>query len=66
MTIIDFAKRVSCLAGLKGEIVLEERGSDKKVKKIVPDVTKIKNLGWVQHVTLDFGIDRTLNWIKSI
>jgi nucleoside-diphosphate-sugar epimerase len=64
MTIVDFAKRVSCLAGLKGEIVLEESHTD-KVKKIVPDITKIKNIGWVQHVSLDFGIERTLSWIRK-
>lgn len=64
MTILSFAKRISLLSGLGGEISQESLRFQKE-KIIVPNLTKLKGLGWRQTVDLDNAIIRTIDWIKS-
>jgi len=64
MTILSFAKRISFLSGLGGEISQESLHFQKE-KIIVPNLTKLKSLGWKQTVDLDNAIMRTIDWIKS-
>ena len=64
MSILSFARRISLLTGLGGEISQEGSHSHNE-KIIVPNLNKIKSLGWSQTVDLDQAIIRTIDWIKS-
>lgn len=65
MTIEAFAKRVSYLSGLGGGITKNNLNIEKS-KIIIPDLTKLKSLGWFQGVGIDQAIFRTLNWVKEV
>lgn len=68
LTIREFASEVSRLAGFGGKL-----SQDLDVAKfnlspnfaLVPDVSKLKQLGWTQCVSLESSIRRTLSWVKS-
>lgn len=67
ITILDFAKKVSLLSGLKGEIeIIESKKSyiHSPNHTIYPSVSKLENLGWKQEIDLDEMIVRTLSWSR--
>lgn len=64
MTILAFARRISSLSGLGGEIS-QETYQVQNEKIIIPNLTKLKSLGWSQTVNVDQAIIRTIDWIKS-
>jgi UDP-glucuronate decarboxylase len=68
ISILDFAKRVSFLAGLKSEIEISH-GENSYIHSpnhvIFPSVLKLENLGWKQKIDLDEMILRTLAWTRQ-
>jgi len=65
MTIMDFAEKIHEVAGGNGEIVFKPLPQDDpKVRQ--PDITKAgRLLGWSPKVSLDEGIQATLNYYKK-
>ena len=66
--IVDFARKVSEIGNLFG--LLEFANSAKNYiaspyDSLVPDCTKIRELGWSESTTIDIGISQTLIWIKN-
>jgi UDP-glucuronate decarboxylase len=64
-TILEFAKKVSLIAGMGGKVEFYEKTKKSEKKIIIPNNSALKNLGWSQTYNLDETIDRTLNWIHS-
>jgi nucleoside-diphosphate-sugar epimerase len=68
ISILDFAKRVSLLAGLEGEVEfgnIKDSYNHSPNHIIYPSVSKLNNLGWHQEVDLDEMILRTLSWSRQ-
>ncbi len=69
VTIQQFAQKISHLAGLNGEIRYDFSKEDQYIhspnKSIIPDLTKILNLGWKNRISLDDAIIETLGYIKD-
>jgi nucleoside-diphosphate-sugar epimerase len=68
MTVLDFARLVSRVGGFEGEVefLQNEVGHElSPVNFAVPDLSKIRKLGFMQRVPLEVGIERTLNWAKE-
>jgi UDP-glucuronate decarboxylase len=68
VTILQFAQKISQLAGLKGEIKYDFSNEDKYIhspnNSIIPDLTRISNLGWENRISLDDAIIETLDYIN--
>lgn len=68
ISILEFAKMISHLAGLEGQIEFSDWGSaynHSPNHNIYPDVSRLEKLGWKQEVGLDEMILRTLTWAKQ-
>lgn len=66
VSILDFAKAVSEVAGFEGEVCFENIKSDTIFSPndiVLPSVNKLRNIGWNQEISIHLGIERTLNWI---
>jgi nucleoside-diphosphate-sugar epimerase len=67
-SILDFARRVSLLAGLEGKVKFSNFDSLYKHSPnhiIYPNVSKLENLGWKQAIDLNEMILRTLTWSRK-
>ena len=65
-TILEFAKKVSSIAGLGGEVEFDDINNLEAQKKIIiPDNEKLKELNWKQTYDLDKTITRTLDWVQG-
>jgi dTDP-glucose 4,6-dehydratase len=69
MTILDFAQRVLQVTGSKSEIVFvrprDERTQDDPMVR-QPDISKAQQiLGWEPVVSLEEGLDKTVEWFKT-
>jgi nucleoside-diphosphate-sugar epimerase len=60
MTILDLAKLILKATGSKSEIKFVERPSHDHHFRL-PDLTKIKGLGWEPKISLEEGISRTIS-----
>jgi nucleoside-diphosphate-sugar epimerase len=68
ISILDFAKRVTELAGLEGDVefgISDLTYTHSLNHSIYPNVSKIEHLGWKQEVMLDEMILKTLDWVKK-
>jgi dTDP-glucose 4,6-dehydratase len=66
LTILEFARRIRELTGSNREIVFEPLPEDDPRMRR-PDITKARNvLGWEPRVSLDQGIQQTVEYFKSI
>lgn len=69
ISILDFAKKISSLAGLGGEVFFDLSRINEEnspINSIVPDNSLLKSLGWVESIPMRQGITRTLNWLKTL
>ncbi|MDF2911083.1 MAG: GDP-fucose synthetase [Sporolactobacillus laevolacticus] len=58
LTIRELAEKIKKLIGYEGDIHFDSSKPDGTPRKIV-DVTKLHNLGWVNNISLDEGLERT-------
>ncbi len=69
ISILDFARKVSEIAGLQGRVLIEpafRKGLIESPNRvIIPDLSRINELGWKSRNSLDEAIRNTLNYIKS-
>ncbi len=68
ISILEFAKKVSVLAGLKGALEFEMSQTSYQHSPnhiIYPNLSKLEKLGWKQEVGLDEMILRTLAWARQ-
>jgi nucleoside-diphosphate-sugar epimerase len=65
ISIFEFAKIAASITGAK--IIFETNGNFQHSpnKVIVPNVDKLSVMGWNQKITLEDGIQRTINWIRD-
>ena len=61
VTISELAHIVARLTGFSGDIVWDESKPDGTPRKIL-DSSKMNSLGWRSKVTLEEGIQRTIDW----
>jgi UDP-glucuronate decarboxylase len=68
ISILEFAKKISCIAGLKGEVQFDFTEKVTKLSPndvIVPSNSKLSSMGWSQEIDIDLSIERTINWVRS-
>jgi UDP-glucuronate decarboxylase len=68
LSILQFASRVSAIAGLGGEVVFQSNESETVYSPntiVLPSNELLRSTGWSQQVNLDLGIERTINWIRN-
>ena len=61
LTIKDLAKKIKKVVGYKGQIVFDKGKPDGTPKKQL-NIDKIKSIGWAPKITLEQGLQATLNW----
>ena len=64
LPIADLALMISRLSGFSGKIDWDSSKPDGTPRKVL-DVTKMKNLGWAPAISLEAGIDSTIEWFKD-
>lgn len=65
ITIKDLANKIILLA-VSGARIIEDNPRGTKSKNFICDYAKIeKNLGWKPQVSLEEGLKRTIDWVKS-
>lgn len=64
VTIKELAETIMKIVGFEGNLVFDSTKPDGTPRKLL-DVSKINNLGWKHKVTLEEGIQKTLNWIQK-
>jgi GDP-L-fucose synthase len=64
LSIKELATKVAKAAGFTGEIIWDSSKPDGTPRKVL-DITKISNLGWKPSISLDQGIDQTVNWYST-
>ncbi|MDD3088333.1 MAG: SDR family oxidoreductase, partial [Candidatus Omnitrophica bacterium] len=65
MSILDFAKLIKELTGIKTEIVFKDLPVDDP-KQRRPDITKARTkLGWEPKVSFEEGLAKTIKWFKE-
>jgi GDP-L-fucose synthase len=64
ITIKDLAETIRSIVGFTGNLVFDSSKPDGTPRKLL-DVSKINNSGWKHTVSLEEGIQKTLNWIKE-
>ena len=68
ISILEFAKKISYIAGLKGDIRFDYTEKEVKLSPndiIVPSNNKLRSMGWSQEIDIDLTIERTINWVRS-
>jgi GDP-L-fucose synthase len=61
ISIKNLALKISNQVGYNGEIIWDKNRPDGTPRKVL-DVTKISNLGWKPNISLDEGIQSTIDW----
>jgi UDP-glucuronate decarboxylase len=66
ITVLELAKKVIALTGSGSLLSFHPLPEDDPLRRR-PDVTKAKEiLGWVPKASLDTGLERTIEWIRSV
>jgi GDP-L-fucose synthase len=60
----DLANLIANKTGFIGEILWDTSKPDGVSRKVL-DVSKIKKLGWSAKISLDEGLNQTINWFKK-
>src|SRR3989344_427317 len=63
-SIIDLAKLIKLTTKSKSKIVFAERPEHDHNSRM-PDLTKLRKLGWKPTISLKYGLARTLDWADS-
>lgn len=64
LSIKELAQKIATLTGFNGTILWDSSKPDGTKRKLL-DISRIKQLGWSPHVTLDEGLAFTISWYKS-
>ena len=64
VTIEELAKKIKQIVGFDGNLLFDNTKPDGTPRKLL-DVTKINNLGWKSSISLEVGILKTFEWLKS-
>lgn len=64
VSIKKLAETIMKIVGFEGHLIFDASKPDGAPRKLL-DVSKINNLGWKHKVTLEEGIQKTLNWIQK-
>lgn len=64
VSIKELAETIMKIVGFEGNLIFDASKPDGAPRKLL-DVSKINNLGWKHKVTLEEGIQKTLNWIQK-
>ncbi len=64
ITIKELAEKTASIAGYKGKLCFDTSKPDGIPLKL-PDISKIKALGWQAKIELDDGIRNTYQWYKE-
>lgn len=66
-SVLDLAKRIWVLCGKDPDDFLVENvpGFQHDVYRRVPDISKLRQAGWVPRVGLDEGLATTVEWVKN-
>lgn len=64
ISIKELAKTIMKIVGFEGNLFFDTSKPDGTPRKLL-DVSKVNSLGWKHKVSLEEGINRTLNWIKE-
>jgi nucleoside-diphosphate-sugar epimerase len=68
VSIFEFAKKVSLIAGLKGEVQFDFTENQTKLSPndtILPSNDKLRLMGWSQEIDIDATIERTIFWVRN-
>ena len=69
VTILKFAQEISEVAGLNGKVDFNLSSNNEYIhspnQSLVPDITKITNLGWRNRTDIRTAISETLQYIKA-
>ena len=69
ISIIDFAKRVSSIAGLNEKVLFDSTNTNGHIQSpnraLLPNLEKVSGLGWKIRTTLDEAIEKTLHYIRE-
>lgn len=68
MSILDFAKTVSEVAGFGGEVSFENIMSNTIFSPneiVLPSTNKLRTFGWREEISIHLGIERTLKWLEN-
>ena len=65
MTVLEFAKKIKAMTGSGSEIVFRPLPENDPMQRR-PEISKAKRLlGWEPEVSLDEGLQRTIEWFRS-
>jgi len=64
ISIKELAELVSRLAGYQGEIIWDTGRPDGTPRKVM-DVSRLKEIDWEPRISLDDGIQKTLDWYRE-
>lgn len=64
ISIKDLGEKIANKTGFTGKVVWDANHPDGTPRKVL-DSTKINNLGWKPSITLDQGIDNTVEWYQE-
>jgi len=64
ISILELAELIKDIVGFEGEIVNDLSKPDGTPRKLL-DVSRINNLGWRAHLSLEEGIFKTYEWYKK-
>lgn len=62
--IIELAKIIQDISNFKGELVLNKQMPDGTPQKVL-DISKIKELGWENKISLREGLENTYSWFED-
>ena len=65
ISIKGLAEKISSDVGFKGQILWDDSKHDGTPQKLL-DISKISELGWEPQITLDDGIQNTINLYRTI
>lgn len=64
VTIRELAQLIKKTVGFEGDIVWDTEKPDGTPRKLL-DVSRLSNLGWHSHITLDEGLQKTYDWYRN-
>ena len=62
--IIELAKIIQDISGFKGELVFNKEMPDGTPQKVL-DISKMKELGWENRISLREGLEDTYSWFQD-
>lgn len=65
ISILELARLIARIVGYRGEIVTDPTQPDGTPRKLM-DIEKIHRLGWRHRISLEEGIQRTLNELQAV